>query len=267
MYEEYWGLKEKPFENTADPQYLYYSAQHEEAFTRIIYAIQEQKGLGVLTGIFGCGKTVISRAVLLSLSKGEYETAFVINPQLSNVELLREILYGLGVKDNLPSQKTDILHLLNEILLNNAHNGKQTVVIIDEAHVIKDTVIFEELRLLLNLQYKNKFLLTLILLGQPELDEKVNNIKQLQQRVAIRYHLGGLSEIETREYLDHRLKIAGAARKIFDEKAVKVIYEQSGGIPRRINQVCDLALLTGMGRRLGIINEETIREVIKDIEG
>ncbi|MEK6567124.1 MAG: AAA family ATPase [Candidatus Omnitrophota bacterium] len=267
MYEAYWGLSEKPFENTADPKFLYYSRQHEEAFTRLTYAIQEEKGAAVLSGVFGCGKTLLAQAVLQSLSKGRYETAFIINPYLSHTELLREILYGLGIRDNLPSQKSDILHSLSEVLHNNMDNGKQTVVIIDEAHLIEDKLIFEELRLLLNFQYKNKFLLTLILLGQPELKEKINNIKQFQQRVAIKYHLGALSEPESAEYVNHRLRTAGGARKIFDDKSLKMIYGQSGGIPRRINQVCDMALLTGFGQRKEILGEETIMEVVKDLEG
>lgn len=266
MYESYWGLSEKPFENTADPKFLFYSKQHEEAFTRLTYAIQEQKGLAVLTGVFGCGKTVIAQAVLLSLSKGKYETAFVINPQLSHTELLREIVYDLGIKDNLPTQKTDILHTLNEILHNNMDNGKQTVVIIDEAHLIDDKLIFEELRLLLNFQEQNKFLLTLILLGQPELKEKINNIKQLAQRVAIKYHLGSLTEDETSEYIRHRLKVSGATKNIFSNTALKLIFEQSGGIPRRVNQICDMALLTGFGKQKSTIDEKLIMEVVKDIE-
>jgi len=266
MYESYWGLAEKPFENTADPKFLYYSRQHEEAFTRLMYAIQERKGAAVLSGVFGCGKTVVAQAVLTTLSKGKYETAFVINPQLSHTELLREIIYDLGLKDNLPTQKTDILHSLNEALHHNADNGKQTVVIIDEAHLIEDNLIFEELRLLLNFQYKNQFLLTLILLGQPELKEKINNIKQLAQRIAIKYHLSGLNEQETLEYAQHRLKIAGSSKEIFKDSALKMIYEQSGGIPRRINQICDMALLTGFGRQEEAISEEIIMEVVKDLE-
>ncbi len=266
MYEAYWGLNEKPFENTADPRFLYYSKQHEEAFTRLIYAIQEQKGAAVLSGVFGCGKTVVAQAVLSSLSKGKYETAFVINPQLSALELLREILYDLGLKDNLPTQKTDILHLLDETLHHNMDNGKQTVVIIDEAHLIEDRLIFEELRLLLNFQYKNKFLLTLILLGQPELKEKINNIKQLAQRIAIKSYLSGLSQPEVFEYMRNRLTIAGATKKIFGDSALKIIYEQSGGIPRRVNQICDMALLTGFGKQAKAISEEIIMEVVKDLE-
>jgi type II secretory pathway predicted ATPase ExeA len=265
MYEAYWGLQEKPFENTADARFLYYSSQHEEAFSRLNYAISEQKGAALLTGVFGCGKTVIAQAILLSLSKGKFETAFVINPQLSHVELLREIVYDLGLKDNLPTLKTDIMHRLNEMLQNNMNNGKNTVVIIDEAHLIEDVLIFEELRLLLNYQYKNKFLLTLILLGQPELKDKINNIKQLQQRIAIKYHLGNLNDKETQEYIQHRLKVGGGQRKIFKDSAVKLIFDQSGGIPRRINQICDLALLTGFSRQLPSIGEDMVKEVVEDL--
>jgi len=266
MYTQYWGLKEKPFENTADARFLYYSPQHEEAFSRLTYAINEGKGAAVLTGVFGCGKTVIAQAIFSSLSKGKFETAFVINPQLSHVELLREIVYDLGLKDNLPTLKTDIMHRLDEMLHNNMDNGKNTVVIIDEAHLINDIVIFEELRLLLNYQYKNKFLLTLILLGQPELKDKINNIKQLQQRIAIRHHLSGLSEQETQEYIQHRLSVAGTKRKIFEAKAVSLIYDQSGGIPRRINQICDMALLSGLGKQVSSIGEDLVKEAVEDLE-
>ena len=266
MYQEYWGLTEKPFENTADPRFLYYSVQHQEACSRLTYAINEQKGAALLTGVFGCGKTVVAQSVLLSLSKGKIETAFVINPQLSHVELLREIVYDLGIKDNLPTLKTDIIHRLNEMLHNNMDNGKNTVVIIDEAHLINDILIFEELRLLLNYQYKNKFLITLILLGQPELKDKINNIKQFQQRIAIKHHLSGLDNRETQEYIQYRLKVAGTEKQIFQDSAIRLIYEQSGGIPRRINQVCDMALLIAMGKKLQSVDEETINEVIEDVE-
>src|SRR3989338_3736861 len=124
MYEKYWGLSEKPFENTADPRFLYYSGQHEEALTRLNYAVSEGKGAALLTGIFGCGKTVIARALVEGLSRAKFEVAFVINPQLSHIELLREIVYDLGIKENLPTLKTDILHLLDERLHHNVDDGK-----------------------------------------------------------------------------------------------------------------------------------------------
>lgn len=266
MYESYWGLTEKPFENTADPRFIYYTPQHEEAFTRLTYAVTEQKGAAVLTGVFGCGKTVIAQALIGQLSKAKYEIAFIVNPQLTSVELLREIVYDLGIKDNLPTLKTDIMHLLDERLHHNMDDGKNTVVIIDEAHLIEDRLIFEELRLLLNLQYKNKFLLTLILLGQPELKEKINNIKQLQQRIFIKYHLTGLGRGETAKYIQHRLEVAQATKKIFEDQAFDSIYEGSGGIPRRINQICDMALLAAFGKGRELIDSQIINEVIKDLE-
>lgn len=264
MYEQYWELAEKPFENTADSRFIYYAPQHEEAFTRLNYAVTEHKAAAVLTGIFGCGKTVIAQALISGLNSSKYEIAFIVNPQLSSTELLREIVYDLGIKENLPTLKTDIMHLLNERLHNNADDGKNTVVIIDEAHLIEDKAIFEELRLLLNLQYKNRFLITLILLGQPELKDKINNIKQLQQRVSIKYHLVGLDQQETGKYIQHRLEVAGAARRIFQDDAVSLINEASGGIPRRINQICDMALLAGFGRRQKTIDAKTINEVAKE---
>jgi general secretion pathway protein A len=266
MYTEFWGLTEKPFENTADPRFLYFAMQHEEAFTRLNYAVNEQKGLAMLTGVFGCGKTVIAQALIGGLSKAKYEIAFIVNPQLSGVELLREIIYDLGIKENLPTLKTDIMHLFSERLHHNMDDGKNTVIIIDEAHPIIDELIFEELRLLLNLQYKNKFLLTLILLGQPELKEKINNIKQLQQRVSVKYHLAGLNQAETSKYIEHRLNVAGASRKIFENEAFELIYNTSGGIPRRINQICDMALLTGFGRNSSLIGSGIINEAVEDLE-
>lgn len=264
MYTEYWGLNEKPFEGVADPHFIYYTHQHEEALSRLNYAILEQKAAAVLTGVFGCGKTLIAQAIIYSLNKAKYEIAFVVNPQLSHVELLREIVYNLGIKENLPTLKTDIMHLLNERLQHNMDDGKNTVVIIDEAHLIEDKLIFEELRLLLNLQYKNEFLLTLILLGQPELKEKINNIKQLEQRIYIKYHLAPLNQEETAKYIRHRLKIAGATRKIFEEDAINTIYENSGGIPRRINQVCSMALFIAFGMKKETIDSRLINEVAEE---
>ena len=266
MYEKFYNLTDKPFENTADPKFLYYSSQHEEAFSRLSYAVVEQKGAALLTGVFGCGKTVIAQALIGSLNKAKYEIAFIVNPQLPHVELLREIVYDLGIKDNLPTLKTDIMHLLDERLHHNMDDGKNTIVIIDEAHLIEDKLIFEELRLLLNLQFKNKFLLTLLLLGQPELKEKINNIKQLQQRIFTKYHLTGLDRAEIPKYIQHRLGLAGATEKIFEDNAFDSIYEASGGIPRRINQICDMALLTAFGRQDKAINNKTINEVVKDLE-
>ncbi len=266
MYEEYWGLREKPFENTADPRFLYESPQHEEALTRLSYAIYEDKGIAVLTGVFGCGKTVIAEKLLETVSRGTFETAFIVNPQLSAIELLRDIIYNLGYKDKLTNEKDEIIHKLSEVLHNNFDNGKRSIIIIDEAHLIKELVIFEELRVLLNFQYSHHFLLTLLLLGQPELKEKINNLKQFSQRVAIRCHLIGLNKKDVSEYIQHRLAVAGSTKEIFDKDVYDHIYKQSGGIPRRINQICDMALFTGYCEGTPKIEIKIIDEVIRDLE-
>lgn len=270
MYLEYWGLKEMPFENTADPKFFYPSCQHEEALSRLRYVVANRKGAAMLTGVFGCGKTVLAKALLAELSEQLTQVAFITNPQLKAIELLRSIARHLGVGD-LPYKFSDMstdyfLEVIENILLNNAKDGRETLVIIDEAHVITDEDVLEELRLLLNFQLEDKFLLTLILMGQPELKEKVFKTKQLLQRIALSYHLDTLSEKEVAEYINHRLNVAGLTRQIFDPEAIKIIYKVSGGIPRRINHLCDLSLLAGSSNKLEIINKESAEEVVSSFE-
>ncbi len=264
MYLEYWGLQEKPFQNTADPRFLCMSPQHEEGLVRLKYAVQDYKFCALLTGVFGTGKTLLAQALIDSLDRDKFNTAYIFNPQLNPIELLREIVYQLGVHDRVPEQKSEILHRLTDILSDNYSEGRHTVVIVDEAHLIEDRLVFEELRLLLNFQKKDKPLLTLILVGQPELREKIMHMKPFDQRIAIRYHLKGLKADETREYIIHRLKVAGAERQIFNESCFQMIYESTGGIPRRINQVCDLALLAAFGMNLPEVTPELIREAAMD---
>lgn len=269
MYEEYWGLKEKPFENTPDPRFLYHSPKHEEALTRLLYAIRERKGAAVLTGEFGAGKTILSRALRDELQDHErYRLIYITNTQIPAIEFIREIMRQLGEpEERLPEKKSDLWDLLGKILERNANIGRDIVIIIDEAQLIEDRETFEELRLLLNFQSNERFLLTLLLLGQPELREKIANLPQLKQRLSVRYHLSNLDEKETGEYINHRLKIAGQKREIFDSETIPLIHHASQGSPREINNICDLSLLTGMGREVDKIDEEIIREVTKDLEG
>ena len=269
MYEEHWGLREMPFENTPDPRFLYYSPQHEEGLSRLLYVVQQRKGAGMLTGVFGCGKTVLGRVLFNALNKNIYQVAFVNNPHLKSVELLRAIARQLGA-ENLPERITEMstdhfLELIGNILVNNTKDGKETLVIIDEAHVIDDMEVFEELRLILNFQFENKFLLTLLLMGQPELRERIRKNKQLVQRIAMGYHLEPLSREETGGYIAHRLEVAGGRRSIFSEQALKPVYENSGGIPRRINQICDMCLLTGFNYRAEIIDEKIVTEAVESL--
>lgn len=272
MYEAYWNLKERPFVNTPDPKFLYYSQEHEEALSRLIYAVQNNMGGCMLTGVFGCGKTLMNQTLIENLEKlGNYKVAFITNPFLSHIELLRMLAFDLGA-NNLPEKKTEILtdvliQKLEQILYNNNDDGKRTVVIIDEAHIIEDKLIFEELRLLLNFQLKDRFLLTLILSGQPELKKSVENIKQLSQRIPVRYHLERFNFQDAKNYILHRLNVAGRTEPIFTEEAYKIIHERSGGIPRRINHICDMSLLVGFSKRIESIGEDIVNDVIKDLEG
>ncbi|MFZ5801263.1 MAG: HD domain-containing phosphohydrolase [Candidatus Omnitrophota bacterium] len=263
MYEGYWGLKEKPFCNTPDPLFLYFAPKHKEAFSKLIYAAQEKMGAGVLTGIFGCGKTLLAQALLNDLhSLGGYQVALITHTQFSRLEFLRTLASSLGAV-NLPDTKADLLsdflvESIRDILTQNMKDGRHTVVIIDEAHLIKDMEVFEEMRLLLNFQANKRFLLTLLVIGQPELIKTINHNRQFLQRVSFFSHLIGLEREEVTKYIFHRLTVAGAKGPIFTEGAIEMIYRKSGGIPRRINQICDIALLLGAQQKSKSINEADI---------
>ncbi|KPK42164.1 MAG: hypothetical protein AMJ78_03425 [Omnitrophica WOR_2 bacterium SM23_29] len=271
MYEEYWGLSKKPFENTPDPNFLYYSKQHEEVLARLIYAVKERKGAAMLTGIFGCGKTLLGQALLSELTEDRYKIAFIRNPQMSYEELLMYIATHLGARE-LPTQKSEIminvlLDAIEAILNNNVRDGKDSIVILDEMHIVNDNRIFEGLRLLLNFQTEDRFLLTLLLFGQPELKERVDNNKQLEQRIAIKSHLDSLSHEDTKLYIIHRLTVAGRAEPIFTTEALDVIFDRTGGIPRRINRLCDVCLLSGFARNLQAIDKDTVFEEARSLSG
>lgn len=265
MYEAYWKLREKPFENTPDPRFIYYSRKHEEALSRMLYAIRERKSAAVLTGECGSGKTLLSRILLEELSSVQYQSALIFNPKLPALEFIKEIANQLN--GDMPSllSRTDVFHYFNEILYRNESYNRKTVIIIDEAQaLLEDSV--EELRLLLNFQLNDKFLLTIILLGQPELRSRINDLSTFKERIAIRYNLTALSQEDTKKYIQHRLKLAGS-EEIFQDDTFSEIYRFSGGIPGRINNICDMALLVGYGEGVDKIDKKTIEEVAKDLEG
>ncbi len=266
MYEGYWGLKEKPFENTPDPKFLYSSHEHVEALTRLMYTVEERKGAALLTGDYGCGKTVISRRLFETLPPEKYETALVTNPLLSPVEILREICIQLGIKTSPSWPKTQLLQELNERLYHNLRRHKDTVIIVDEAQSVKDPKTLEELRLLLNFQLNNRFLLTLILIGQPELREIIDKFKQLKQRLAIRYHLNPLNNKDTQKYINHRLEIAGAKNSIFMSSVYDSIWQNSGGVPREINTICDMCLLLGFTKKAKGINQTLVEKAVSGLD-
>lgn len=266
MYTAYWGLKEKPFENTPDPKFIYYSQQHEEAMARMLYVVREHKGAALLTGEYGCGKTLMSRVLKTELQKeNKYQSIFILDPRLTGRAFLQEITYQL-TGGPIPRTKIEIFHALQKLLLKNHEAGKHTVLVIDEAQSIKNLDIMEELRLLLNFQLDNAFLLTIILIGSTELKYMVAGMPHFVQRMAVRYHINGLNEKDTREYMHHRLKVAGDARGLFAEDTYHEIYLSACGVPRRINTLCDLALLVGCGKGLKIVDRQTIINIYEEID-
>ena len=263
MYEKYWGMNKLPFENVPDPDCVFLSSKHDEALMRLLYATKSQKGAAMLTGEIGCGKTTISRLFIQGLSSDEYEVGLIANPMLAPSDFLKEILYQLGC-DKTANGKSDLLRIINEQMMKNLQQKKKTVLIVDEAQAIEDVNTFEELRLLLNFQLNDRFLLTLILIGQPELKEKVAAIKQLQSRIAISYHLRPLDIQDTARYIIFRLKKVGAKSVMFTEDAVKKIFEHTTGVPRRINNICDLCLLVGYSAQAKVVDSKLVEKVIKD---
>ena len=268
MYETYWGFKEKPFENTPDPRFMYYSSKHEEALARLLYAVTQRKGACLLTGEYGSGKTLISRVAMAKLlSQDEhYKVALIVNPAIPKEELLSEILYQFDLDLNKEDRKSDLLHKFNDVLYKNMNNKVHSVIIIDEAQAIEDESTLEELRLLLNFQLNEMFLLTLLLVGQPELRDRIEKLPQLKQRLAIRYHLSTMDLHETAEYIKHRCGIAGRVEPVFSEQATVLIHNASRGIPREINNICDLCLVIGMGNKAALIDEAIAQDVIKDMK-
>lgn len=262
MYLEYWGFKIFPFENVPDPDFFYLSRSHEEALTRLIYAAEMRKGGAMLSGEIGCGKTTLSKVYVQELSEDRYDIGMIINPKLEAKEFLQEILYQFDIQD-IPDTKVKCLRVLNEKMLANLNGGRETLLIVDEAQLLNEST-FEEIRLLLNFQLNNRFLMTVILLGQPELMQKVREIEQLEQRIAIRYHLTPFNLDDTVSYIEFRQNKAGRADNIFTDEALETIYNHTGGIPRKINNLCDLSLLIGFSTKESVIDKKIVENIIND---
>jgi len=264
LYEEYWGLTAAPFQNVPDPNFLYLSAQHREALARLVYTVKHNKGAALLLGDVGSGKTTLSRALILQLAEDKYDVGLVTNPSLPGNDFLEEIDLQLGITPS-SSTKVTLLRGLNDRLMRNAQDSRETVLIVDEAHCIRDPEVFEELRMLLNFQLNDRFLLTLILVGQPEIKEIIARIKQLEQRIAIRYHLRPLDEPETTQYVIFRLQKAGAKRLLFSQEALRFVWRHSRGLPRQINNLCDLCLLEGYATHAKEVDAELVERVAKSL--
>jgi type II secretory pathway predicted ATPase ExeA len=266
MHEAYWTLAEPPFDNSPNPKFFYLSPEHQEALMRLMYTVRHRKGCGMLTGEYGCGKTTLSRALIQRLEADRFEVGLLTNPSWNAIDFLHEILYQLGVEPSVRS-KPELLHELNDVFFRNYQAGRDTVIIVDEAQLIDDDAVFEELRLLTNFQTDDRFLVTVVLIGSPELIPKVRRLRHLDQRISLRYHLNALDADHTARYIEHRLRTAGRDEEIFTGEAIKLIFDFTRGTPREINNLCDIALLVGYTRRLKAIDEKVIADVIKDMAG
>jgi general secretion pathway protein A len=270
VYLDYYGLTEPPFDITPNPRFLFYSAKHREAFNHLLFGIRERKGFVQLTGEVGAGKTTLCRAMLeeLNAHNGQYATALILNPVMSCEELVKAIAmeYGLPVNG---LDRLEAVSVINQFLLQQAERGKDTVLIIDEAQDLTDELL-EQVRLLSNLETDNRKLLQIVLLGQPELRDRLNNpkLRQLRQRITVRYHLPPLNRQEVNEYIQHRLQVAGAkGAPHFTAPALWRVYKYSQGIPRLLNAVCDKALLAGFVNQQQRINYAVIGCAVRELEG
>jgi general secretion pathway protein A len=268
MYKKFYGLKDKPFEITPDPRYLYLSESHREALAHLTYALNESKGFTVITGEVGTGKTTLVQ-MLLSRLDSHTRIAHLFNPKLGTRDFFKYICQDYGLKTDGFSTKGEFLALLHTFLMECYARRERVVLIIDEAQTLSPALL-EEVRLLTNLETPKAKLLQVILLGQPELDRTLamNEFRQLKQRISLRFNLKPLNRQETGEYIIRRLKAAGARNTdLFDDDAVKEIFRYSKGIPRLINVICDNSLMTGFVYEKQVIDRGIVREVIKDMEG
>ena len=269
MYTSFFGLNEKPFAITPDPRYLFMSTRHGEALAHLVYGVTESGGFIQLTGEVGTGKTMLVRTLLLNRMPANANVAVVLNPQLSVREFLVSICEELSVA--VPEDRSSIKALidtLNRHLLDTHADGRRTILVVDEAQNLAPDVL-EEVRLLTNLETAKQKLLQIILVGQEELRDLLerNDLRQLAQRITGRYHLEPLSRDETADYIEHRLKVAGALGDVFDAGAKREVFRQSQGVPRLINVICDRALLgaySGGNRR---VNRRIIRRAAAEITG
>jgi type II secretory pathway predicted ATPase ExeA len=264
---EFYNLKEHPFSNTIDSKFFFSSSMHSEALLRLKYSIDSMKGLAVVVGDVGTGKTTLARRLLDELDEENYEAALliVLHASVTSDWLMKRIAVQLGVEDAGES-KLEILSQLHKRLLEINESGLKAVVIMDEVQMLKSKEIMEEFRGLLNLEVEGGNLLTLVLFGLPELEDILAWDMPLKQRVAMKYKMLGFDEGLTREYINHRLKIAGCEEAIFSPGAITTIHNRSRGVPRLINTVCDNAILEGFFVKKKPIDEEIIESIADNLD-
>ena len=267
MYLDYYGLTEPPFSITPNPRFLFYSTKHREVLNHMLYGIRERKGFVQITGEVGAGKSTLCRALLSQLGNN-YSTALILNPILDADQLIRAIAveFGLDVRG---LDRLETLEEINLFLLRQIEEGREAVLIIDEAQNLTNELL-EQVRLLSNLETDDRKLLQIVLMGQPELRDRLNNpaLRQLRQRITVRFHLNPLKRGELEQYVQHRLTISGGkGEPQFTFAALWRVFCYSKGVPRLVNAVCDKCLLAGFVEQRGRIDYGLVGRAIRELEG
>jgi type II secretory pathway predicted ATPase ExeA len=265
-YAVYYGLNQEPFSNAPVTRFYYESEPHTQALMRLRYAVENMKGLALLVGHIGAGKTTLARRMLDSLPENQFEAALlvIIHSAITPHWILQRVALQLGVEKP-ADEKLALLSQLYKRLLQIHQEGRKAVVLIDEAQMLKSRELMEEFRGLLNLELPEKKLITFVFFGLPEIEENLKLDPPLLQRVALKCRLDGFSQESTRQYVQHRLTLAGANRNLFTPKAIAEIHEFSSGIPRIINTICDNCLLEGAILKKPVIDETVVQRVAENL--
>jgi general secretion pathway protein A len=265
-YEEFFQLKEQPFSNTPDSRFYFESQQHAQAMLRLLHAARTMKGLALLVGDIGTGKTTLARKMLDNLDEKEFESALlvVVHSAITPEWLLRKTALQMGVKD-LADGKIELLSQLYQRLLEIHESGRKAVVLVDEAQMLQSRELMEEFRGLLNLEMPGEKMITFIFFALPIIDQYLSLDEPLKQRVAVKFKLGSMKPAATAAYIRHRLKVAGSDRELFSAEAMTIIHQFSRGIPRLINIICDNALFEAFLMKQEVINESMINSVAEDL--
>jgi general secretion pathway protein A len=267
MYQSFYGFKEMPFNITPDPKFLFLSPTHQEALQHLKFGVRERKGFIVLIGEVGCGKTTLCRRFLNELDPERFDTALILNPRVTETQMLKAILGELG-ETKLARSQVDLVSQMNRVLLERIHRGRDIVLIIDEAQNLSFEVL-EQVRLLSNLETDKQKLLQIVLMGQPELKDVLarTELRQLRQRILVHYELHPLSQNDVNHYIQHRLTLAGGTgRPSFTPWALRAIHKASRGIPRIVNNLCDKAMLSAFIRESDEVNYWDARRAARDME-
>jgi general secretion pathway protein A len=269
MYYDFYQFRENPFNITADPNFFFSSKHHQQALSSLIYGIEQRKGLLLISGEVGTGKTTLIRSILNRLSSN-VKSALILNPKFSEIQLLQMISHDLGITTT-SKNKYSLVQALNDFLINEANKGNNTALLIDEAQNLTINQL-EQIRLLSNLETEKQKLLQIVLVGQPELQEKLQlpKLRQLRQRIAMHFCLKPLEKADMNDYINFRILKAAhtpeAAHKIkFSELAIEKIYLYTKGFPRTINMLCDLSLLASFVDETYHINEAIIQKCAKEV--